>query len=121
MNRKDVIDLAQAAAVLLLESGKPFSVATASDAMAAVLVLSGLAKTLKAVAEADCNGFRDDLEREVAEKTAARALKKAARTLEPWGVDFLTEGDPRGSQLRLKTPKTGAANTWGGAESGWAL
>ena len=40
---------------------------------------------------------------------------------EEYGLKFEIDGDPRGFAIKLKTPKTGRYNTWGGRETGWGI
>lgn len=38
-----------------------------------------------------------------------------------FGVVFTFDGDPRGFTIKMKTPRSGKYNTWGGADVGWGV
>lgn len=104
------------------------------DATAAAAKLESLQGRLRAIAERQCNGYsygyhgapfyskesaeeaelRDDRNEE---KLRASALA----LLEPYGAQVHFNRDPRGSAIKLQTPKSGRYNTMGGAETGWAV
>jgi plasmid stability protein len=54
-------------------------------------------------------------------KKAAQTEKRLEALAEELGVTLSLEGDPRGFTVKLKTPKSGKYNTWGGAETGWGV
>lgn len=83
--------------------------------------LSACARAVHRVAENACNGYHYEWQEEADQKAEARAVKRAAKLLAPFGVEFTTGGDPRGACFYLKTPKSERHNTWGGKESGWAV
>lgn len=61
---------------------------------------------------------------ELSEKDKRRELE-----IEKWlsergsylGIVFTFNGDPRGYTIKMKTPRSGKYNTWGGAEVGWGV
>jgi hypothetical protein len=91
------------------------------DALDAAAALSGCARIVHSVAENACNGYRHEADEKADERREARAVKRAAAILAPYEVGFTTGGDPRGACFYLKTPRSKRHNTWGGAESGWAV
>jgi len=124
-------DDAETAFILLEESRAGIDYALAGDsgtprrsimdAMDAAAALATCARAIKHIAENACNGYRRDEDEAADAKREAATLKRAAAILEPYGVKVRTGGDPRGACFYLMTPKTRAHNTWGGAESGWAV
>lgn len=90
-------------------------------AVEAAEIVAGAARLLDAVNTNECNGYRDtDTERRDA-RNAFRAVVKIDAALADYGVGYQRGGDPRGSSIKLMTPHTKRHNTWGGAESGWAV
>ncbi len=87
---------------------------------AAETVAAG-ARVLDAVNTNECNGYRDPATERRDARNAFRALVKIEAALADYGVGFQRGGDPRGSAIKLMTPHTKRYNTWGGAESGWAV
>jgi hypothetical protein len=85
------------------------------------------AQKLQAIAERQCNGYKTwdhkwdqeacdrDMRAETRFQNRLEALGK------DYGLSFIFGGDPRGCVVRLRTPKTGKHNTWGGSEEGWAV
>lgn len=139
---KITMDTVRAALVLLQESGPHMgrvidarSVADCAvirKAVEDVAKLASIERGLKRIAEAACNGYYGrvmprgggnwgDAEQADADTRRAKLATKAAAILDPYGVSSSVGGDVRGSQLRIRTPKSGASNTWGGASDGWAL
>lgn len=126
-------DTLTAALVLLREAGGEDQTARILDAVRTVRRLEALEKRLRVVAVAECNGYYGperlrgappawgDAEQADADARTAKLAAKAEAVAHPYGVKLKIGGDPRGSQLRLMTPLSGRYNTWGGAESGWAL
>lgn len=91
------------------------------DVMDLAAALKSCATTVHRVAENACNGYRNDGDEDRDNRREARAIAKAEAWLKPHGIELRTGGDPRGACFYLKTPKSGRHNTWGGAESGWAV
>jgi hypothetical protein len=91
--------------------------------------LAILARAIKRECEAACNGFSDGRGQwsETLEKASAkreeRAKARAIALLDQNfpGLSLGMGGDPRGACFHIKTPHTQRHNTWGGAESGWAV
>lgn len=120
-----------AAALVLLAEWRPengaFTPADFVAACNAVAELEALQRQLRAIGVRQCNGYQapgggwDEVAADRDEKREARLQVKALEIAKPYGVGLKFGGDPRGSALRIMTPKTGRANTWGGAADGWAL
>lgn len=91
------------------------------DVLDLAAALAGCARIVHNVAENACNGYRHEEDEKRDERREARAIAKAKAWLDPHGIKLRTGGDPRGACFFLMTPETGRANTWGGAESGWAV
>jgi hypothetical protein len=72
-------------------------------------------------AERACSYPMTDAETARAERADARAAEKVAAILKPYEMSAKIGGDPRGSGIKLQTPKSGRHNTWGGASDGWAV
>jgi hypothetical protein len=133
-------DTVQIASILLLESDKSLSPQQAratscasytvdefAQAMADAAKLESLQGRLHAIGERQCNGYStfghkwDQAAADRDERLEEKLNKTVESILAPYGVKAKTGGDPRGSAIKLQTPKTGRHNTWGGAESGWAI
>lgn len=116
---------APAAGVHTIESLIP--VRYIAQAMADAAKLESLQGRLHAIGERQCNGYQTfdhkwDEKAESRDLHLALRLERTAETiLHPYGVKAKFGGDPRGSAIKLQTPKTGRSNTWGGASDGWAV
>jgi hypothetical protein len=99
------------------------------DALDVAHALAICARNVKRECEAACNGFSDgrgqwseELEKASAKREERAKLRAIALLDQNFpGISFTAGGDPRGSCFYIKTPKSGKHNTWGGAESGWAV
>ena len=61
-------------------------------------------------------------DRAVAPRDASRQKSTCAKVADmaaQLGISIQFDDDPRGSSVRIMTPKSGRYNSWGGAESGW--
>lgn len=114
-------DQVETALVLLEESRTPLDSRFLMTALDVSAALSGCARTVHRAAVNACNGYHYEWQEEADKKAEARAVKRATKLLEPYGVAFKTGGDPRGACFYLRTPKSERSNTWGGKDSGWAV
>lgn len=142
-------DTVKTATILLLESnfahkrapaaGLPlaeaeFTAAQFIQATADAAKLESLQGRLRNYAERQCNGYSGGYrgaayptqamadEAEARDEAQAEKLRgKALAILSPYGVKAHFNRDPRGSAIKLATPKSGQYNTFGGAETGWAV
>jgi hypothetical protein len=73
--------------------------------------------TLNRLNENECNYGLTPAEERKEERTKERATKYAAEL----GLTLDFNSDPRGSAIRIMTPKTKQYNSWGGAENGWYI
>lgn len=98
-----------------------------AQAMADAAKLESLQGRLHAIGERRCNGYPtwdhkwDEQAAKRDERLEEKLVATVAAILAPYGMSAKTGGDPRGSAIKLRTPKTGKSNTWGGAEDGWAI
>lgn len=119
------------AALVLLGEWRPengaFTPADFQGACDAAAQLETLQRQLRAIGVRQCNGYSDGRggwDERAEDRDTARAERLQAKALEiakPYGVGLKFGGDPRGSALRMLTPKSERHNTWGGAADGWAL
>jgi hypothetical protein len=119
------MDTVRAAALMLDECGRSISPAHVTAATLDVVALERCERGLRAIYCRQCNGYADTdwgrAQAERDERREARLIRQATKIAKGYGVTITTQGDPRGSALRMATPKTRRYNTMGGAESGWAL
>jgi len=124
---KITMETVRAASILLEECGREISPPHLTAAVLDAAKLESFQRQLRAVNERQCNGYtngRGDWDQETEDRDIRRAdrVELQARELAArYGVAVSVQGDPRGSALHIKTPKTQRYNTLGGAESGWAL
>ena len=107
--------------------GRSLTLADVDNAAA----LAACARIVHSRAENLCNGYSDgrggySTEREEADtrradRAAAKARAILAQEYGDLGITLSTGGDPRGACFYLQFPLTQRHNTWGGAETGWAV
>jgi len=85
-------------------------------------------RALRAIFTRQCNGYcneRTGREDEVAkvrdERREAKLRAKAEELAKRIGLSIHFNGDPRGAAIKIHTPRTGAYNSFGGAEDGWCV
>ena len=91
------------------------------EALADAAALEALERGIRRRAEYACSYPMTEAEATRADRADARAAEKVAAILKPYRMTAKIGGDPRGSQIKLATPKSGRINTWGGAADGWAV
>ena len=80
--------------------------------------ISRAARAVDNHAVAVCNWPEISVHVAKARDRAVKVLREAERALK---IKFSVNGDPRGHVVKLKTPKSGRYNTFGGAEVGWGV
>lgn len=103
-----------------------------SEAREVVSIVRMKAQRLNKIAERQCNGYPvfengrfmlgwDPVAAKKDEDREAKIEQELAALGNKYGLTFDTSGDPRGYVVKMKTPKTGKYNTWGGASEGWGI
>jgi len=85
-------------------------------------------RALRAINTRQCNGYMNERtwkEDEAAklrdERREAKLRAKAEELAKRIGLSIHFNGDPRGAAIKIHTPRTGAYNSFGGAEDGWCV
>lgn len=85
-------------------------------------------RALRAINERECNGYMNERtwkEDEAAklrdERREVKLRDKATALAKRLGLKIHFNGDPRGAAIKIHTPRTGAYNSFGGAEDGWCV
>ena len=76
-----------------------------------------LAKKNQRYSELECNRVLTKREQYLSGKVEENIRSIGERL----HVSFSFDGDSRGFTVKLKTPRTGKFNTWGGKEDGWGI
>jgi hypothetical protein len=85
------------------------------------------ATKLDAIATRQCNGHQtpqgdwDEVAAKLDDEREAKIEDSVRKIGVTYGLQFHFDGDPRGFVLKMKTPKSGRYNTWGGRETGWGI
>lgn len=121
----------ESAIVLLDEScpGSRFDLAAFRGAVRAVAALEAIERRLRKIAlyEANVQSLEMDEGHQPTPAEARMIGRRAALyamaegLIKPYGVRLDMGNDVRGSQIHLLCPQTGASNTLGGRDAGWAI
>ena len=78
-------------------------------------------RALRAINERECNGYRCEADEDRDRKRVVRIEAKVADMAGQLRIEVHYNGDPRGSAVKIRTPKSGRFNSFGGAEDGWCV
>jgi hypothetical protein len=85
-------------------------------------------RALRAIFTRQCNGYvhertgrEDEAGKLRDERREAKLRAEAEELAKRIGLSIHFNGDPRGAAIKIHTPRTGAYNSFGGAEDGWCV